>query len=126
MRSVIQEKLYDSVRIFWLDKQLVRNRLERSIAALVRAKPDIEKIVLFGSFAEGRAAVGSDIDLLVVVKKCKARFVDRVLEYQDFFSDIGLGVDVFVFTEEELKQDVKIAQSALEHGRILYERRSGK
>ena len=125
MQSVIQEKLYDSVRIFWLNKQLVRNRLKEAIRSLVRVRPDIEKIVLFGSFAEGRAAVGSDIDLLIIVKECGKRFMDRALEYQEFFSDIGLGVDIFVFTKEELKQDVKIARSAMEHGRILYERRSG-
>ena len=51
----------------------LRSALERAVAKIVEAA-DPELIILFGSWAEGRATEDSDVDLLVVAE------TDRPLE----------------------------------------------
>ena len=121
MPSIIQKKSYDSVQIFWLNKDLIKERLDQSIEALVKSSPEIEKVVLFGSFAAGKETIGSDLDILIVVKSCREKFIDRSLKYQNYFKGIGLDTDVFVYAKDELREGVKIAETALKNGKILYD-----
>lgn len=75
-----------------------------------------ERIILFGSYAEGRAGEDSDVDLLVV-KDTKADFYTRVREARRSFRDRTrrLPVDVIVLTPQELDR-------ALAHGNSLLTR----
>ena len=69
-------------------------RLGRCVATLSR-NPHVMKVVLFGSFAEGRSVPGSDI---------------------------GLSVDLFPYTPDELSNP--LAEQALASGKVLFERDS--
>lgn len=122
MQSVIQKKSYNSVQIFWLNKDLVEQRLNASVERLVRANPEVEKIVLFGSLAEGRGVTGSDIDVLIIVDDCQDKFINRSLKYVSFFSDVGLGADIFVYTKDEVAKGIPVAETALKQGKVLFER----
>lgn len=58
---------YGSVKVFWPDftqKELIE-RLRGFMPALRIALP-VQRAVLFGSWATGRATVASDIDLMVI------------------------------------------------------------
>ena len=63
----MQRKSSSSVKVFYpkYDKQallsLIKSRLPRLAQEL-----DLKRVVLFGSYAEGRHTVASDIDLMVV------------------------------------------------------------
>jgi len=118
-RSAVLERSYGSVRTFWLDKEYINYQLARAVDTL-RADQNIQKIVLFGSFAEDRAVPGSDVDILIITKADSRRFIDRILYFLDAFSDLGIGVDVFPYTVDEL--DTPVAVTAIRTGRVLFER----
>lgn len=67
--SVVQERSYGSVRVFWLNREEVLRRLREAVQKLLAEREDIKEIRLFGSLAEGRAVPGSDVDLLLVMEK---------------------------------------------------------
>jgi len=119
-RSAVLERSYGSVRTFWLDKDYINCQLNKAVDAL-RADRNVQKIVLFGSFAEDRAVPGSDIDILIILKPDSRRFIDRIMYYLDAFSELGIGVDVFPYTVDEL--DNPVAVTAIRTGKVLFERR---
>lgn len=91
--------------MFWIDKEELFKRLTYAIDKLTTRKKEIKKIVLFGSLAADKALPSSDIDLVLIVENTNTRFLDRPLEYIDFFDNIGISsVDLFVYTEEETKK----------------------
>lgn len=117
MQSVIQKKYCGSVRTFWLDKELLERKLNEAMKMLLRERPEICDAVLFGSFAEGKACVGSDLDILLIVEDSNERFIDRAIKYRDYFNDIDLGVDIFVYTKKERDEKNMFVQNALLKGR---------
>jgi len=116
MRSVIQKKSCGSVKIFWLDKKLLDARIKTAVKKMLKERKDIDDVVLFGSFAEGRAGVSSDVDILIIVKDSDKSFIDRQLDYRDYFGDIGLNVDIFVYTQEEAQKHNPFIEKALSTG----------
>ena len=84
----------------------------------------INKAILFGSFARGESSSHSDIDL-ILVKRTDQRFFDRYDKIMiDLYKAIsGYEMDVLIYTPYELEQIAErpfIAQ-ALREGRVLYE-----
>lgn len=123
MPSVIQKKSYNSVKVFWLNKDLLDINIIKAVNNLVHNRQEVKKVILFGSIAENRGLPSSDVDILIVVKESKYRFLDRALYFQSYFEDIGLGVDLFVYTEEEIeKNTIPLVSSAIKKGKILFKR----
>lgn len=78
-------------------------------------------MILFGSVASDRALPSSDADILVVVRDTDLPFIDRAGRYRDCFSRIGVGVDLFVYTEQELAAGtIPLAATALRTGIELH------
>ena len=121
VQSVIRERSFNSVQVFWIDNDLVWERLERCVATLTR-NPHVMKVVLFGSFAEGRAVPGSDLDILIIIDEDERRITDRIPAFLEVFDDIGLSVDLFPYTPDELSNP--LAEQALASGMVLFERYS--
>ncbi|MDN3513290.1 MAG: nucleotidyltransferase domain-containing protein [Candidatus Brocadia sp.] len=121
MQSVIQKRSYNSVKVFWLDKGLLETNILNAVNALVNNHHEVKKVILFGSIAENRGLPSSDVDILIIVSKSKCRFIDRALDFQKFFDDVGLRVDLFVYTEEEImKNNIPLVNTALKTGKILF------
>lgn len=119
MRSAVQEESYNSVKVFWLDSAYVMDQLMVRIGA-ISPDPNILKVILFGSFAEGRAVPGSDVDILIILGRDSRRIMDRSPEFLEKFSGIGIGVDVFAYTVDEL--DNPLVKNAMASGKVLFER----
>ena len=116
-RSVIQKQSYGFVKVFWLDRSLLKSRIRRAARNLTRDHEAVVRVVLFGSVASDRALPSSDADILVVVRDSETPFIDRAGQFRDYFSDIGVGVDLFVYTEQELAAGtIPLAASALRTG----------
>jgi predicted nucleotidyltransferase len=100
--------------------------LERIVRVIVE-RFDPERIVLFGSRAEGRAAPDSDADLLVVMPTTLP-FYDRAPAIRDAIWPHDLGLDLLVFTPEEvvpLESDpLSFVGGILRTGRVLHQRRA--
>ena len=82
-----------------------------------------EKIILFGSYASGRASDDSDVDILVVLQ-FEGKPVRKAIEIRNRVN-AGVPLDLIVRTPEQLAQ--RLAQNdwfmrdIVERGRTLYE-----
>jgi len=90
-------------------------------ARLLEAIPDVRKVVLFGSVAEGKETTGSDIDVAVFLsaktKEPMQRISDAVAEVQD---RIRMNIAPLVMTARSRPRS-QLAQ-AIEAGEVLFER----
>ncbi|HKB14949.1 MAG TPA: nucleotidyltransferase domain-containing protein [Planctomycetota bacterium] len=96
--------------------------LDRIVRVVVE-KFDPERIVLFGSRAEGRAAPDSDADLLIVMRTSlpfwsRGGAIRSALGYQ------RLGLDLLVYTPEEIagraQDPFSLVHEILRTGRVLH------
>ena len=121
MQSVIQKMLYNSVKVFWLDTEILLQNLDHSIQKIIRYHPEVIEIILFGSVAEGRAVPSSDVDLQLILETSNLRFMERSVAYLPCFENAGLSVDIFAYTIDEIKnKTIPIAEIAREKGRVLF------
>ena len=88
---------------------------------------DPEKIILFGSRAEGKDSEGSDIDL-VIVKETDKRPLDRRIEVETLLADRAVPIDLIVYTPDEIRRLYSIGspfvEEIVETGRLLYMRKA--
>jgi predicted nucleotidyltransferase len=80
--------------------------LEQNINVLIKKVPTIEKIILFGSYSRKEPHYGSDVDLLVIVKKRISN------DFEDIYGalfDISLDYEwsPLVMTEERFNKKKK-------------------
>ena len=116
-RSVIRKRSYGSVKVFWLDRNLLKSRIRQAARNLSRDHEAVVRVVLFGSVASGRALPSSDADILIVVRDTDLAFIDRAGRFRDYFADIGVGADLFVYTEQEVAAGtIPLAATALRTG----------
>ena len=121
LRSVIRKQSYGSVKVFWLDRNLLMSRIVRATRNLGRQHEKVVRVVLFGSLACDRAGPSSDVDLLVVMRACDTPLLDRAALFREYFLDLGVGVDLFVYTEPEVAAgNIPIATHALRTGIVLF------
>jgi len=82
-----------------------------------------EKVILFGSYAEGAATEDSDVDLLVIVP-FTGRSVDQSVKIRMELRP-AFPVDLIVRTPEKVHQRVEMGddfiREILEEGKVLYE-----
>ena len=83
-----------------------------------------EKIILFGSYAEGKGRRGSDIDLLVIKETDKTPWT-RVEEIDSYIKHT-IPIDILVYTPQEIKERLLIndffVKDIVERGNVLYEK----
>jgi predicted nucleotidyltransferase len=99
--------------------------IDRVVDGLMAYDP--EKIILFGSAARGDTDEYSDIDL-IVIKNTDRRFVQRLVDVTAFLP-MDIGVDVFVYTPQEIKAMIEeenpFIEQAFKDGIVLYEKSQG-
>ena len=107
--------------VYRVDAETIRVMVERIVAA---CRP--LRVILFGSRARGTEAEGSDVDLLIVVKETPNKRKSAV-ELLDALADCPAAKDIVVTTPEEIERRGRmpgsVLRSALEEGKVLYERR---
>jgi predicted nucleotidyltransferase len=69
-------------------------------AELLATRPDIDEIVVFGSFATDHYAPGSDLDVFVVLNAAEVPVRDRIPGLLP--SSFPVAVDLFPFTRAEM------------------------
>ncbi len=119
-RSFVRKESSGSVKVFWLDREALIDALKKEAERIGRSDPNVLKIVLFGSLAEGKATPRSDADLLVVLRGSDRPFLKRITEWLERFS-VDFPVEVFPYTLGEL--EAPLARTALKKGIVLYERK---
>ena len=76
---------------------------------LAAARPEIRKIILFGSFARGDYGARSDLDLLIVLEHSDKPLGERLHDYLQFVP--GYPIDILPLTEAEI--DSRLADQDL-------------
>jgi predicted nucleotidyltransferase len=103
-------------------KKTYEEEIKRIVAVLRAYNP--ERIILFGSLAQGDLSEDSDIDLFLV-KKSQKRRIDRAREVRCLIGGTTLPVDLIVYTPSEVKKALKIGsfflEDILKEGKVLYE-----
>lgn len=98
--------------------------LDRAVQ-LLRSEEGVQRVVLFGSHAWGKARPDSDVDLLVIIDSPDPPFeralaVRRLLEK----THVRVPLDVLTLTPGELRERLRIGDQFVEEivrrGRVLY------
>ena len=85
----------------------------------------IEKVILFGSYADGTSNKYSDIDLLII-KETSERFIDRWVTVRRILSDPTrmVPLETLVLTPQEISDRLAIGDQfvmeIIEKGMVLY------
>jgi len=100
----IEPQIINTVKVF---KEKVKDRY------------GIKRVILFGSAGRGEIREGSDIDLLIVVKKPVKKLVSKLLIEWHVSQGINHPVDFLDYTEEEFdkaSKGITLASVALKEG----------
>ena len=104
--------------------ELLKEAAQRIVDALAP-----ERVILFGSYAQGTPTPDSDIDLLVVMKT-EERPSERRRAVSRLFGERPCPMDIVVRTPREVRQSMErvdpFIREVLERGRVLYERPTGE
>jgi predicted nucleotidyltransferase len=89
-----------SVVVKSVDATAIRRAADEWAARLLATRPDVEEIVVFGSFAKGTYAPGSDVDAFILLSRSDRPFRERIPEFlPDAFP---VGMDLFPYTREDV------------------------
>lgn len=108
-----------------LDREHLLHRELEAIVEKLKSRYQPQKIILFGSLAQGDVKEGSDIDL-AIIKETAKRPLDRCLEVAAV-TQPSVAVNFLVYTPEEFERETKtgnffVVDEILKKGQILYER----
>jgi predicted nucleotidyltransferase len=85
----------------WPDDKSVIFALKEWVKWVTAQRSDIVKIGYFGSYARGDWGVGSDLDIIAVIKNTEIPFNERSAKWN--VSKIPVPVDLLVYTEDEFE-----------------------
>ena len=108
-----------------LDREKSLNEELKRIVEKLKSDYQPEKIILFGSLAQGDVKEGSDIDL-AIIKKTNKRPLDRCLEVAAV-AQPSVAVNFLVYTPEEFQKQTEagnffVVDEIIKRGEVLYER----
>lgn len=92
-------RLLSSSVLRWPDAQAVKRAVSQWVDKVVKTRKDVLSIGYFGSYARGDWGVGSDLDLIIIVKDSQHPFMRRASEWD--ITELPVPADVLVYTEEE-------------------------
>ena len=106
-----------------VSKSRFGEEIESIVEQLIRLyKPN--KIILFGSLAEGQIREDSDIDLFIIKSDVPDLGVDRIRQL-DRLIKYRLATDFIVYRPEELNRRLQMGdpfvKNILDKGKVLYE-----
>jgi predicted nucleotidyltransferase len=111
-----------------IEVEKVDKRLLREIVKRITSVIDPVKIVLFGSWAYGKPKEGSDLDILVIVKKSNLPKYKRAVPIYRSLAGILIPKDIIVYTEKEVKEWEKVPlafiTTILRKGKVIYEKQA--
>ncbi len=102
---------------------ITQAQIDKVIERLIdNVKP--EKIILYGSYAEGTPTEDSDLDLLIVKGMQMPRY-KRSKEVKKHLRGLAIPVDIIVYTQEEVYEWEGVKNSfvnqVFKNGKVVYE-----
>jgi len=93
--------LHSSV-LKWPTKEEVEEALKKWAQRQKVNHPDILRIGYFGSYARSSWSVGSDLDVIILVRTSGKPFYERPRDFDA--TELPVPVDLLVYTPEELRR----------------------
>lgn len=97
--------------------------LKKSIVAKIKEVTIVEKIILFGSYAVGKANENSDIDLLVIEKAFDSKYSEKI-KLRKALSDIKIPKDILIIDSQAFEfykhEPCSVYRDAFENGEVLW------
>ena len=98
----------------------------RSIARRIAEKFDVEKIILFGSYAYGTPTEGSDVDLLIIMNHQKISNREQRHEIAHLLYPRQFPLDLIVRTPKDIRTRIPqgdwFLKDAVGLGKVIYDR----
>ncbi len=94
----------NGAKIKFINKDEILEVLQILAKQVLAEKENVLEISLFGSLVRGNYSPRSDADIYILLKKESKTFMDRIPEFLDYFSNVGLPVEVFPYTTEEIEK----------------------
>jgi predicted nucleotidyltransferase len=95
------------------------------VATRLGEEINASQVILFGSYARGQARENSDVDLMLIAESKLPRF-KRSRELYKLFRPYPFGMDLVVFTPEEIergkKSPISFVSRVLREGKTVYVR----
>jgi uncharacterized protein len=85
-----------------IDEPEVRRQMDAWAGRLFASFPEIEEIVVFGSFENDRWAPGSDLDVFLMLSHDQREVRDRIPAYLP--GRFPVPIDLFPYTREEMER----------------------
>jgi predicted nucleotidyltransferase len=80
----------------------VRRRADQYARELLTRHPEVEEVIVFGSFVNDTYAPGSDLDVFIVLREANESPRERISGFIP--RQFPLPVDVFAFTRSEMAE----------------------
>lgn len=107
----------------WPDAATVLSAVSQWAGQIAQHDPIILKIGCFGSYARGDWGVGSDVDILILVKESDLPFEGRALQWDASGLPVPADVMVYTLTEwEDLQKSRPSIRKVASEVRWLFER----
>jgi uncharacterized protein len=85
--------------LIWPDRETVEQALRRWLVQEVGHHPELVRLGYFGSYARGDWGVGSDLDLIVIVRDTDTPFERRALTWD--LNALPIPAELVVYTQKE-------------------------
>ncbi len=82
----------------------------------IRKLPDVHKIILFGSYAKGRARAESDIDLAVFFHTDETCLIEKYRQLTKICRSIEVDIQAQPFHASELGKPLGIIEEIVDYG----------
>jgi predicted nucleotidyltransferase len=105
-----------------VNELITKDQIDRVVETIVQ-NVHPEKVILFGSYANGNPGEDSDLDLLVI-KDMPQKRIQRGREIRKYLRGTGIPIDLLVYTPQEIEEwrDTKAAfiTQIIDQGQVLY------
>jgi predicted nucleotidyltransferase len=103
------------------------NALESSFENIIvqlSNMPEILKVISFGSYAQGRRDLFTDLDLIIIMETEKDFLLRTGELYQLLSSDVDMDLLVYTPVEFQALQDRGFLRNAIDKGQVIYEKQT--
>jgi uncharacterized protein len=120
----MREPSLPSVKVTFTNREQILKALENLIQEWTQQHPELEQVILFGSFARGDYFPGSDVDVLLILENSAQPLLNRIRKFLP--THFPVDIDIFPYTRDEIERVKRDPHSlvvqALSEGKQMYPR----
>jgi uncharacterized protein len=118
----MREPSSPSVKVTFTNREQILKALKNLIQEWTQQHPELEQVILFGSFARGDYFPGSDVDVLLILEKSDQPVLNRIREFLP--THFPVDIDIFPYTRDEIQRIItdphSLVVQALSQGTQMY------